>query len=146
VVISSGVMPGGVSARSIAAAKRPGQGVSLQSAQTQTSGLQVACVNPAALSSGGPAALDSVFPTEGKLSTPWVALPGRYTARCEDTDGASWLDVTPAGGSGDSRPLPATEDLGPRYGYHVYDLPLAEGNLTADVAAAEHTWTAAHPS
>jgi hypothetical protein len=124
---------------------RPGQGVSLQSTQTQKSGLQVACVNPAALSSGGPAALDSVFPTEGKISTPWVAFPDRYTARCEDTDGASWLDVTPLGGSGDQRPLPATEDLGPLYGYHVYDQPLAQGNLITDVTAAEHTWTAAHP-
>jgi hypothetical protein len=125
---------------------RPGQGVSLQSAQTQKSGLQVACVNPAALASGGPTALDSVFPTEGKLSTPWVAFPDRYTARCEDTDGASWLDVTPTGITGDPRPLSATEDLGPLYGYHVFDLMLAQGNLTADVAAAEHTWTAAHPA
>jgi hypothetical protein len=129
---------------------RPGQGVSLQSAQTQKSGLQVACVNPAALAAGGPsadsaAALDSVFPTEGKLSTPWVAFPDLYTARCEDTDGASWLDVTPTGARGDQRPLPATEDLGPLYGYHVFDLPLAEDNLIADVAAAERTWTAAHP-
>jgi Protein of unknown function (DUF3089) len=129
---------------------RPGQGVSLQSAQTQKSGLQVACVNPAALSAGGSsagraAALDSVFPTEGKLSTPWVAFPGLYTARCENTDGASWLDVTPTGAKGDPRPLPATEDLGPLYGYHVYDLPLAQDNLIADVAAAERTWTAAHP-
>jgi len=124
---------------------RPGQGVSLQSGQTQKSGLQVACVNPAALSSGGSAALDSVFPTEGKISTPWVAFPGRYAARCEETDGASWLDVTPTGGSGDTRPQPATENLGPLYGYHVWDLPLAQGNLITDVAAAEHTWTAAHP-
>jgi hypothetical protein len=123
---------------------RPGQGVSLQSGQTAKAGLQVACVNPADLA-GGAAALDSVFPvTNGAVPTPWVAFPGLYTARCVDADGASWLEVTKATGSGDRRPLVATEEDGPLYGYHAFDLPLAQGNLVSDVAAAERGWSAAH--
>ena len=123
---------------------RPGQGVSLQSGQTGKAGLQVVCVNPADLSSRA-APLDSVFYLpNSKAPTPWVAFPGLYTARCALSDGASWLDVTKATGSSDQRPLVATEDAGPLYGYHVFDLPLAQGNLVSDAAAAERTWSAAH--
>jgi Protein of unknown function (DUF3089) len=122
---------------------RPGQGVSLQSNQTARQGLQVVCVNPAALS-GGPATLGSVFPSLGALPTPWVSYPGLYTARCERSDGASWLNVTKATGPADHRPT-VTEEGGPTYGYHVWDLSLAQHNLVSDVAAAEITWTRDHP-
>ena len=54
------------------------------------------CVNPAALS-GGPATLGAVFPSLLQTaSTPWVSYPGLYTARCEQSDGVSWLNVTKA--------------------------------------------------
>ena len=123
---------------------RPGQGVSLQSAQTRQAGLRVACVNPAALA-GGPAPLDPVFPSvlssAGSVATPWIAYPGRYTAQCQTSDGATWLEVTAV--SADHRPSLISEALGPQWGYHLYDLPLGQGNLTADIAAAEHTWSAA---
>ena len=122
---------------------RPGQGVSLQSGQTAKQGLQVLCVNPAALS-GGSATLGAVFPSLLQAaSTPWVSYPGLYTARCEQSDGASWLNVTKATGPADHRPT-VTEDLGPAYGYHVWDLGLAQDNLVSDVAAAEITWTHDH--
>ena len=123
---------------------RPGQGVSLQSGQTARQGLQVVCVNPAALS-GGPATLGSVFPSAllQAESTPWVSYPGLYTARCEQSDGASWLNVTKATGPADHRPT-VTENLGPTYGYHAWDLGLAQDNLVSDVAAAEMTWTHDH--
>jgi hypothetical protein len=117
---------------------RPGQGVSLQSGQTASSGLQVVCVNPGALS-GGAAALDSAFPSLGAVATPWVSYPARYTARCEQGDGASWLNVTPAGGGSDSRPA-VTEQEGPAWGFHVWDLGLAQDDLVGDVAAAESAW------
>ena len=122
---------------------RPGQGVSLQSGQTAKQGLQVACVNPAALS-GGSATLGAVFPSLGALSTPWVSYPGLYTARCEQSDGASWLNVTKATGPADHRPT-VTEEGGPTFGYHGWDLSLAQDNLVSDVAAAEVTWTHDHP-
>jgi Protein of unknown function (DUF3089) len=118
---------------------RPGQGVSLQSGQTAKAGLQVVCVNPAALS-GGTAPLDSAFPTRGKLATPWVALPGLYTATCEQADGASWLNVTRTPGSTVTGPA-LTEAGGTGYGYHVWDMFLAQDNLVSDVTAAEITWT-----
>ncbi len=123
---------------------RPGQGVSLQSGQTARHGLQVVCVNPAALS-GGPATLAPVFPSLLRAaSTPWVSYPGLYTARCEHSDGASWLNVTKATGPADHRPT-VTQNGGPAYGYHVWDLSLAQDNLVSDVAAAEATWTHDHP-
>ncbi|HUN37294.1 MAG TPA: DUF3089 domain-containing protein [Trebonia sp.] len=118
---------------------RAGQGVSLQSAQPQKADREVACVNPAALS-GGRATLDSVFPAEGGVTTPWVAYPGRYVAQCETSDGATWLEVTAP--AADHRPDLISEALGPQWGYHLFDLPLGQGDLTADVAAAERTWSA----
>jgi hypothetical protein len=121
---------------------RPGQGVSLQSNQTAKSGLEVVCVNPAALS-GGSATLDPAFPTLGKLATPWVAYPGLYTATCEQADGASWLNVTKTPGSTVKGPK-LTEDLGADWGYHVWDLFLAQDNLVSDVSAAEATWSQQH--
>jgi hypothetical protein len=121
---------------------RPGQGVSLQSNQTARAGVQVVCVNPAALS-GGTAPLDSAFPTQGKLATPWVALPGLYTATCEQADGASWLNVTRTPGSTVKGPA-LTEEGGTDFGYHVWDMFLAQDNLVSDVTAAEITWARDH--
>lgn len=118
---------------------RPGQGVSLQSGQKARTGLQVACVNPAALG-GSAAPLDSYFPPEGGVSTPWVEYPGLYTARCEHGDGATWLQVAKATGASDHRPV-VTEVDGPDWGFHPYDLNLALGNLVTDVAAAEASWS-----
>ena len=96
---------------------RPGQGVSLQSGQTAKDGLQVACVNPAAMA-GGTADLDPRFltatmpPPAPPVATPWVAYPGLYSAECRTSNGASWLQVTDEAGTGDSRPVVA-ETLGP---------------------------------
>jgi hypothetical protein len=117
---------------------RPGQGVSLQSGQTATHGLEVLCTNPAALA-GGSATLDPYFPSLGSEPTPWVTFPGLYNARCEQAGGASWLDVTKATGASDHRPT-VTEHDGPLWGYHADDVNLALGNLLSDVAAAEARW------
>jgi hypothetical protein len=122
---------------------RPGQGVALQGGQTARRGVEVACVNPAALA-GGSGTLDPYFPSLGNVATPWVEFPGLYRARCERGGGASWLQVTKATGAGDRRPL-LSEQAGPDWGYHQDDVNLALGNLVADVAAAERTWSAAHP-
>ena len=121
---------------------RPGQGVALQSRQRGTRGLEVACVNPASLG-GGSATLDPYLPSQGSAATPWVSYPGLYRAACRHADGASWLQVSKATGSSDTRPV-VTEPDGPDWGYHVYDVNLALGNLVGDVAAAERAWTAAH--
>ena len=127
---------------------RPGQGVSLQSGQTRTKGVQVACVNPAALG-GGTGALDPWFlaaastPPAPAVTTPWVTYPGLYTAQCESAGGATWLQVNDIAAPGDGRPV-VTETLGPTWGYHVDDINLASGNLVRDVQREEEAYTAAH--
>ena len=118
---------------------RPGQGMSLLSGQTATTGVQVVCVNPAAIG-GGSGVLDPFFPTaKYDGSTPWVEYPRLYGARCESAGGATWLQVTKISGASDQRPV-VTEELGPDWGYHLDDVNLALGNLVADTAAAETSW------
>ncbi|MGH9105481.1 MAG: DUF3089 domain-containing protein [Acidimicrobiales bacterium] len=121
---------------------RPGQGVSLQSGQFSKAGLQVACVNPAAIG-GGSGPLDPYFPSQGKAGTPWVEYPGLYRATCEHGGGASWLEVAKATGSSDRRPVVREQD-GPDWGFHADDVNLALGNLVSDVSAAEASWSKAH--
>jgi len=122
---------------------RPGQGVSLQSGQTATAGVQVACVNPAAIggSLGVPADLVPYFPASPPVTTPWVTYPDLYSADCRSAGGATWLqvnDLTVAG-----RPV-VSELLGPTWGYHVDDINLALGSLVNDVTAEEAAYTSGH--
>lgn len=127
---------------------RPGQGVSLQSGQTATVGVQVACVNPANIG-GGTAALSPLFPTSTmpppspSVTTPWVTYPGLYTANCQSADGATWLQVTTDARPGDNRPT-VSETLGPAWGYHPDDINLALGNLVNDVRLQEKAYRAHH--
>ncbi|HEV3327994.1 MAG TPA: DUF3089 domain-containing protein, partial [Acidimicrobiales bacterium] len=124
---------------------RPGQGVSLQSGQTATAGVQVACVNPANVG-GATGSLTSWFrsrtrPSPSDVSTPWVIYPDRYTSSCERAGGATWLQVT--GAPGDPRPE-VSETLGPSWGFHADDVNLATQNLVDDVRNAERAYTSAH--
>jgi hypothetical protein len=127
---------------------RPGQGVSLQSGQTKTKGLQVACVNPAALG-GGTGALtpwlitSSAPPPPPAVMTLWVIYPNLYTAICRNVGGASWLQVNDVAASRDTRPV-IKETLGPTWGYHADDINVASGNLVNDVQLQEKAYTAAH--
>jgi len=127
---------------------RPGQGVSLQSGQTATKGVQVACVNPAALG-GGTGALTPWFitstfePPPPPVSSLWVVYPDLYTATCENSGGATWLQVNDIAAPGDTRPV-VTETLGPTWGYHNDDINLASSNLVHDVRVQEEAYTAAH--
>ncbi len=118
---------------------RPGTGVSLVTGQTVSAGVHVACVNPGGLG-GGNAVLDPLFPTGGLMATPWVEYPRLYGARCQSAGGATWLEVTKISGASDARPV-VTEAAGPDWGYHEYDVNLALGNLVADTAAAERSWS-----
>jgi hypothetical protein len=115
---------------------RPGQGVSLQSGQTATEGVQVACVNPAAIG-GGTADLIPYFPAGPPVTTPWVTYPDLYSATCRSAGGATWLQVSDLTVAG--RPV-VSETLGAAWGYHVDDINLALGNLVDDVSAAEAAW------
>jgi pimeloyl-ACP methyl ester carboxylesterase len=108
--------------------------------QQDSSRLQVLCVNPASLS-GGTGSLKTYFGTApfpgllgallGKLPpipTPWVAYPGLYTAHCESSGGASWLQVDTTNIAGDQRPV-VSQSIGPAWGLHLYDVSIALGNL-----------------
>jgi len=124
---------------------RPGTGVSLQSDQTASVGMQVLCTNPADLG-GGTGALDPYFLSpaatrrRAAVGTPWVEYPDLYTAQCETEDGATWLQVNDIGTAGDSRPR-VTETLGPTWGLHLDDVNLALGNLVQIVAQQEGAFT-----
>ncbi len=124
---------------------RPGRGVSLQSGQTATSGQQVACVNPVTFSTGT-ASLQPYFlsvtsrPRGVPVRTPWVTFPALYSAQCQQSGGASWLQVTSSAVAGDPRP-PLTTPLGPNWGYHLQDVNLALGNLVVDVAREEAAYS-----
>ena len=78
---------------------RPGQGISLNTDQTATTGVQVACVNPAAIGSGGTADLETYWPVSTPLpipsmappapavTTPWLYYPQQYTGTCRPRAG-----------------------------------------------------------
>jgi hypothetical protein len=120
---------------------RPGQGVSLQSGQLARQGQEVACVNPVTFSSQS-GALQPYFLSATSavphvtVSTPWVTYPNLYSAQCERSGGASWLQVTATAAPGDARPT-VSATLGPAWGYHLQDVNLALGDLVADVAGEE---------
>lgn len=125
---------------------RPGTGVSLQSDQKTKKGVQVACVNPAAIS-GGSADLNPYFltatstPQPPAVKTPWVTYPDLYSAACKDADGASWLQINTLTAA--HRPV-VTETLGPAWGYHLDDINLALGDLINDVKGEELAYTRNH--
>jgi Protein of unknown function (DUF3089) len=120
---------------------RAGKGVSLLSGQTGASSEQVACVNPVTFSSRA-GALQPFFRTATsrtpgvRVLTPWVNFPGLYTAQCQQSGGASWLQVTAIPSTGVARPT-VSATLGPQWGYHLDDVNLALGNLVSDVGFQE---------
>jgi hypothetical protein len=102
---------------------------------------QVLCNNPAALERGGkgdflPYVATQPFPGTiglairifiGELPdvpTPWLRPPGRYSAHCKTTGGATFLKVAALDGARELTPTPET------WGFHLGDLNLAYGNLT----------------
>jgi pimeloyl-ACP methyl ester carboxylesterase len=108
--------------------------------------LRIMCVNPAA-PAGGSASLAPYLPSFAlsflpgggrlKVKTPWVSFPGEYSARCESSGNATWLQVTHVG-THDRRPQLA-ESGDAIFGLHVLDVNIALGNLVRlirDQAAA----------
>ena len=117
---------------------RVGQGVGPQR-RSSTPGLQVMCVNPAAINATSGALLPYFTSASVLIQrprgqplpralTPWVAYPGEYTARCASTGGATWLQVSHDNAGGDRRPV-VTPIPNATWGLHVDDVNLALGNL-----------------
>ena len=125
---------------------RPGKGVS--KGQGPTSGVQVLCVNPAALS-GGTGVLDTYFPavllpTPGvTVTTPWVEYLNLYTATCQSSGDATWLEADRVATPGDKRPSITLTANSPMWGFHSADVNLPLGNLLSDVQAQEAAYQAA---
>jgi hypothetical protein len=133
---------------------RPGQGVStLQPVpQASTSGLEVLCVNPAS-PSGGSATLSPYFSRMKVISgvsargsgvvtgpTPWVTEPDLYSARCEYSGGASWLQVDAPVHAGDRRTV-VGQALGAAWGLHLVDVNISLGNLVELVGDQARSYT-----
>jgi hypothetical protein len=121
-------------------------GVPLLAPTNSSPDLRIMCVNPAA-PAGGAAPLDPYLPSlvlrflhgrhKLKVETPWVSFPGEYSARCESSGNATWLQVTHVG-SLDRRP-PLDESGDATLGLHFLDVTIALGNLVrlvGDQAAA----------
>ncbi|HTU77610.1 MAG TPA: DUF3089 domain-containing protein [Solirubrobacteraceae bacterium] len=122
---------------------------------------QVLCVNPTVLVQApvaGPAL--SYYPTLNayggkfpgllgsvvqapKASTPWVATPDEYSARCEHRNGASWLQLN-LNSEKDTRER-IEETLGPLWGTHLVDVNVALGNLVPDVGLQAGAYLLTHP-
>jgi hypothetical protein len=102
--------------------------------------VEILCVNPASLSGDTgpllpyfgtakfPGPLGLVLPQAPSVPTPWVASPGLYTAHCESSGGATWLQIDTTGIAGDKRQV-VYPTLGPGWGLHLFDVNLALGNL-----------------
>jgi len=106
------------------------------------SGLKVLCVNPAA-PGGGMGTLEPYHRTapipgpigaiQGPLPsapTPWVRYPGRYTAKCQSKNGATWLQLSDISEPSDQPgPFQVSPILGPTWGLHIEDVNIALGDL-----------------
>ncbi len=111
--------------------------------RTTVKGDQVLCTNPAALG-GGSGVVEPYFPTHvsgvfsgiatlPKASTPWVTFPDLFSAQCEDSGGANWLQISYASNAGADR-FGLDDSLGAQWGLHLYDANIALGNLLTIVA------------
>lgn len=104
-------------------------------------GARILCVDPAA-PAGGTGSLHPALPslvlafTAGKggpsVSTPWVSFPGRYTARCESSGDATWLQVTATTPGASPR---LTQLADPALGLHLLDVNIALDDLVRLVRA-----------
>lgn len=117
---------------------KAGTGVSALSGQTDSTGMQVACTNPAALG-GGTGADQPIFHGGATNGDPFVSYPGLYTSTCEHANDLTWLGVHIISTPGDTRPK-VTESLGPNWGLHLYDVNIDLGGLVADVGHQITAW------
>jgi hypothetical protein len=115
-------------------------GVGPIGAQQDASKVEVLCVNPAS-PSGGTGALKLEFATAPfpgligqwlqsipSAATPWAAYPGLYTAHCESSGGANWLQVDTTNVPDDTRPVVKAAPTA-EWGLHLFDISLSLGNL-----------------
>lgn len=131
-----------------------------------TTGMRVACVNPAQLDGTGqlkpylpttPLLFEEVadpapwttLPDARTIETPFVALPGLLSAQCINREGASYLAISVNADPADPRTDTINGDIivdnavRPQWGLHLFDLHLAMGNLQLIVSSQSAAWLAA---
>jgi hypothetical protein len=120
-------------------------------------GVEVLCTNPATLS-GSDGRLESLVPSEPfapgvialllvklyggpppSADTPWLQPTDHYTGRCETSNGANVLMISPVAGARKLDPSPDAT-----WGVHLVDVNIALGNLVNIVSAETRTWLARH--
>ena len=125
--------------------------------RTAAADRSVLCTDPAALA-GGSGLLDPVLPTQPfapgstiavgigllgystpAVGTPWVSVPGAYSARCSSAGGAHVLEITPLHGA----PLIHYSPT-PGWGLHLVDVNLALGNLITVVQREAAAYQSSH--
>ena len=132
----------------------PGQGVSLLApTPNPTEGMQVMCVNPAALVPGDgvaepylPSSAGNAAIKAGKslasVPVPWQTTPDLYSAACTHRGDASWLQITAPITPGDTRTV-VTPPEGPNTGLHRFDITLFLGNLVTLVQQQARSYQSA---
>jgi hypothetical protein len=117
-------------------------------------GMQVLCVNPAAVM-GGTAALHPYLPTAAlgnnlaaqdrgslpKYATGFVAYPDQVTGTCMDTGGASWLQIDEPHPGVAGKRVSMAQTLGPTWGLHLVDFNIDQGDLVNLVRAEAASWS-----
>jgi hypothetical protein len=101
-------------------------------------GTHIVCVNPARPGATASEPVTPLFPSlllgltgmsgGSAVSTPWVAYPDLYTARCERSGNASWLQITRRPIPNDPRPT-VRPLFGAGWGLHATDVNIALADL-----------------
>ena len=116
-----------------------------------TSGLSVACVNPARLDGSRgrlrplysttpfDAIYGALFPTFVSPPAPWVSYPNLYRAECRTEGEFTWLDVDDVSSGPDGR-FRIGEPLGRTWGTHLTEVNDAAGNLLKIVGRQAKAW------
>lgn len=123
-------------------------GIGLLASRRRSADTRILCVNPAS-PGGGTGLLVPELPSFvlgflstraiPRVGTPWIALPGRFTARCRSSGNATWLQV--------GEPRLGTPLLGrlqdAALGLHILDVTIALDNLVGLVRAQARAYTTA---
>jgi hypothetical protein len=128
-------------------------GVRLLAPHKPSPNISILCVNPASLAEWT-FALDPYLPSlilaflpagsVPAVRTPWVSFPGEYSAHCESSGNATWLQVSRITGASDRRPS-LTQLQDPALGLHVLDVNIALGNLVQLVRGEAVAYAAPAP-
>jgi hypothetical protein len=113
----------------------------------------VLCVNPASPGARNATQVTPLLPSSilsflggggtVQASTPWVSMPGLYTARCERSGTASWLQISRTHVPGDRRPV-VRPVFGAGWGLHATDVNIALANLVELVQAQSRAYLTHH--